>query len=282
MKLVMTLLVRDEEDIIKENIEFHLNQGVDFIIATDNKSVDSTKEILMEYKTHGVLRYIHEGEDNYSQSKWVTRMAHMAHNKYGADWVINSDADEFWYPAGSNLKEVFSQVPPEYNMLKAQRSDFIVPSEIPPDKKFFQYMIYRKKISLSTIGKPLPLKVAHRGSDSIVVHQGNHKVSKIPMQNIIKNRIEILHFPVRTYGQFENKIVKGGAAYARNTEVPQYTGKTWRELYKSFLADGNLMDFYTNSIYDSDRLQSEIMNGNVIKDTRLDGFFSNLSANIPS
>ena len=40
MKLVMTLLVRDEDDIIASNIDFHLNRGVDFIIAMDNLSVE--------------------------------------------------------------------------------------------------------------------------------------------------------------------------------------------------------------------------------------------------
>ena len=50
MKIIMTLLVRDEEDVLRQNIDFHLSQGVDFIIATDNLSVDSTKDILKEYE----------------------------------------------------------------------------------------------------------------------------------------------------------------------------------------------------------------------------------------
>jgi len=33
MKIILTLLARDEADIIRENILFHLNQGVDFIVA---------------------------------------------------------------------------------------------------------------------------------------------------------------------------------------------------------------------------------------------------------
>ena len=73
MKIIMTLLVRDEEDILKQNIDFHLSQGVDFIIATDNLSVDSTKNILKEYEYHGKLRYIFEERDNYNQHEWVTK-----------------------------------------------------------------------------------------------------------------------------------------------------------------------------------------------------------------
>ena len=41
MKLVMTLLVRDEEDIVRENLDFHLAQGVDEVIVTDNGSEDA-------------------------------------------------------------------------------------------------------------------------------------------------------------------------------------------------------------------------------------------------
>ena len=42
MKLVMTLLVRDEQDIVRENLDFHLAQGVDQVIVTDNGSEDAT------------------------------------------------------------------------------------------------------------------------------------------------------------------------------------------------------------------------------------------------
>ncbi len=59
-KLVMTLLARDEGDIIRRNIEFHLSHGVDFIIATDNASSDNTRDILTEYKNKGKLYLIDE------------------------------------------------------------------------------------------------------------------------------------------------------------------------------------------------------------------------------
>src|SRR6266851_1929716 len=91
MRLVMTLLVRNEEDIIAANLDYHLAMGVDHIIITDNSSIDASPEIVRGYVERGVATLIHEPADDYSQSVWVTRMARLA-CKSGADWVINSDA----------------------------------------------------------------------------------------------------------------------------------------------------------------------------------------------
>src|SRR5690242_4824967 len=104
MRLVMTLLVRDEEDIVAANLDYHLNRGVDFILVTDNRSVDTTPDILHRYAAD-VVRIINEPDDDYQQWRWVTRMARLAATEYGADWVFHCDADEFWWPESGSLKE---------------------------------------------------------------------------------------------------------------------------------------------------------------------------------
>ena len=52
-----------------------------------------------------ILECIEERSQDYCQADWVHRMAILARKKYNADWIINADADEFWFPKGGNIKE---------------------------------------------------------------------------------------------------------------------------------------------------------------------------------
>lgn len=275
MKLVMTLLVRDEEDILQQNIEFHLAQGVDFIIATDNKSVDSTASILNEYKNKGVLHSIFENNDNYNQHVWVTRMARMASIQHSADWVINNDADEFWWPVKGSLKETFQNIPPEYNIVIADRYNFVAIEDI--SALFYHNMVYKEKVSLNPLGAPLPPKVAHRANDRIAVKQGNHSVAGCGPQNAVSGIIEIFHFPNRNKQQLLNKIIKGGAAYERNEDLSEAIGRTWRELYREYKEKGNLNRYLKKQFYDKNRIRKELHTGELIKDVRLRDFLDHLT-----
>src|SRR4026209_511232 len=119
MKLVMTLLVRDEADIVDAQIAFHLAAGVDLVIATDNRSEDGTTGVLERYEREGRLHLLREPGDDLRQSEWVTRMARLAATDFGADWVINSDADEFWWPRGASPSEVLAGAPPPHGTVGA-------------------------------------------------------------------------------------------------------------------------------------------------------------------
>ena len=46
----MSLIVRDEIELISSNIEFHAAQGVDVFVVMDNASTDGTRERLEQLK----------------------------------------------------------------------------------------------------------------------------------------------------------------------------------------------------------------------------------------
>jgi len=271
MRLVMTLLVRDEEDVLKGNIEFHRAQGVDFFLVTDNKSEDSTPDIIRSYEKQGIARYIYEGDDDYNQSAWVTRMARLAAEEHSADWVINNDADEFWWPRRDDLKKTFSEIPAEQGILVAQRHDFVALNQ--ETDIFFQDMVYRQKVSLNAIGKPLPPKVAHRAHPLVEVAQGNHWAALPGNPGVVEGLVDIFHFPLRSYAQFTNKIVKGGQAYERNTTHNAQAGSTWRNLYKEYQRNG-LVDYYRKQSFSPEQIGKGLRDGSLISDRRLADYFA--------
>jgi hypothetical protein len=268
MKLVMTLLVRDEEDIVADAIDFHLAQGVDEVIVTDNGSEDATLEILRSYEAGGVARVILEPTDDYSQGRWVTRMARMAADELGADWVINSDADEFWWPREGTLRSIFEGLGEDVGAVVGRRTNFVPRPE--DGRPYWERMTLRERESLNPVGKPLPPKLAHRAHPEIVVVQGNHRIKGPDLGSTLDDgAIEILHFPMRSYAQFENKIVKGGRAYARNRELPQKTGRTWRRLYETWEQGGLPAHYEASVVAESDR-------EDLVEDTRLREYLGSL------
>jgi hypothetical protein len=169
MKLILTILARDEADILDANLAYHLNQGVDFIVATDNNSQDETIEIFEEYRRMGYLHLIRETGDDYAQSAWVSRMAHLAATEFGADWIMHTDADEFWWPREGTLKDIFASIPEKCGVFYRHRVDFIPrPDE---DGFFADRMLVRVML-------PEKTKVAHRPDPQVVVGQGNHRLDE--------------------------------------------------------------------------------------------------------
>jgi hypothetical protein len=266
----MTILVRDEEDILDSNIKYHLDQGVDHVIVTDNRSVDGTPDIIDTYVRMGVATYVHEADDNHSQSKWVTRMAKMAHERFQKGWVIHCDADEFWVPErASDLKQYFSKRLLS-NVVAGRRHDFICLEGL--DAPFWQRMVWRKTVSLNSNGGALPSKVGHRLHADAAVGNGNHKVTGIGRQRLHDKGLDILHFPLRSRAQYERKINTGGKALANNTELPEHIGSTWRHQYRELQETGRLA-YVEENVVDVQALEVLKAAKEVVFDPRLRDYF---------
>lgn len=249
LKIAMTLLVRNEDDIIEDTILYHHLLGVDVFIVMDNLSTDRTRDILAHLAREIPIECMLQPEDNYAQSEWVTSMARKAYHDHGADWVINGDADEFWLLSeGHALKSLLAAVPMSTCALTAARFNAVLLQRQDPFSGVSSHPRFStsfERRSTNALGQPLPPKCLHRASASVIVHQGNHSIEGIVGSTDHCQDLFIFHYPYRSFNRYQSKIALGGNAYSKNTQLPGYIGRAWREQFKLLSGDG-LRSFWTD------------------------------------
>jgi Glycosyl transferase family 2 len=270
MKLVMTLLVRNEAEIIEANLDFHLAQGVDYVIVTDHASTDGTEELLQPYVQAGVVTVLHAEGEAHAQSGRVTRMARLALTEHSADWVINNDADEFWWPLAGSLRDVFASIPPAYGQIEVQRRDFLPYPE--GSEPFYSRLVYRDAQSLTPNDRPLQPKVAHRAHPDVVVAPGNHSISGGELLPVPTGElVEIFHFPMRSYEQFERKVIQTGTGYEKLENRGFEEGGDQLKLLEIYRENG-LRAYYDQALLDGTQLRRGLESGAIVLDRRLAEF----------
>lgn len=265
MKLVLTLRSRDEEDVIEANIAYHLERGVDLLIVTDNGSVDGTLEVLERYRREGHLHLIHEPASEYAAEEWITRMARLAATDFGADWVLNGDVDEFWWPDRGTLKDVLAEIPRDYGILSVPRSDFLPGAG---EGSFVDRMVIRDLQSKAKMReKALPPKAAHRGSPEIVIGKAAHAVSGGGLKALVGwYPISVMHFPARSPSQWERKLRnlhEGHVSSGRSVGGPKFRA----------VEEDRLAQEYASAYLDEVALERGIEEGRLVVDRRLQRFF---------
>jgi hypothetical protein len=259
VKIVMTLLVRDEADIIDAHLAFHLNAGVDFIVAIDNGSEDGTTEVLESYAREGYVHLTREAGE-FKQADWVTRMARCAATDFGADWVVNSDADEFWWPRGGTLKEVFAAVPARFGVVRGMWRHF---APRPDSEGFFaERMTVRVTDPGAQNNSPYSprFKSAHRADPEVSVLTGNHRVLGRGLDPLPGwYPIDVLHFPIRSLLHFREKYLRWWNLLQTQFSEAAYDAER----------HGRLREFYESYVVDDEALAKGVSDGTLAVDTRL-------------
>lgn len=216
MKLVMTLLVKDEVDIIEDQLIYHFNQGVDMAVVTDDGSQDGTREVLESFAQTPYLQLVEPADGTYmrDESAWRTRLGRLAATTYGADWIIHADADELWWPLVGDLRDSVNLVPPNYGAILAPTCNFLYTHDEPGPA------VSRLRVREL---RPVTCRVAHRSFPDVAVNRGhNRAVRAAGLDRLEKHDansalrrtpfspLRVFHYPVRSATQREQVASRWG------------------------------------------------------------------------
>ena len=263
MKLALTLVVRDEADVLEANLAFHLAAGVDVVIATDHGSDDGTREILDAFASSGRL-YPFDEPGLLDRSAKVTEMARFAAGELGADWVIDGDADEFWWPRGGSLKEVLAVVPRRFGSVRGMWRHFV---PRPAGGEPFAERMTIRLCSPATQPDDAfgPRLEAARTADRRI-GGGNREASGrnlVPLAGWYP--IDVLHFPLRSLEQCERKYADRARPELESSGPPD---PRRLEAYEAGRA-GRLRELYESQIVGDDAVEAGERDGTLVVDTRL-------------
>lgn len=259
MRVAMTLVVRDEVDLVDDWLRYHLACGIDQVIVTDHRSVDGTSEVLAEHAREGRVRVIREDAQEMRQADWVTRMARLAATDHGADWVVNSDADEFWWPRDGGVHELLDAIPRRYGVVRALWRQFVLRSDGP--EPFAERMIVRcRPVADFTSPYHAQVKIAHRALPDVVVSEGNHDAYGDGL-TLVREWLpfEVLHFPLRTEAQLADKFLRRRAILG---------GEHIADAIQRLDSEG-LSAYHDAVLFDNEQVERGLADGTLVEDTRL-------------
>lgn len=284
------MIVRDENDIIADNIRHHLRVGIHAFIVIDHGSHDGTFETLTAMQQEGFPITLFRRDRNEAPStEWYLPLLQEARRQQAKRCLL-IDADEFWLPLRGSFAALDWSQPAitanRFNMLAAATA-------INGREKTIDSHVYRiwrphpgtdyRNAVLSRQGRieraypvlftALEPKIAFLIEDLERLEPAGHGV-------ILKNgefsqppsdgSLMIFHYPIRNLAQFERKLQAFAAAFARHPEWELYM--SWETRYQCELySRGEHEPEFRRYFPSPQELQELLAEGVLTYDSRLAG-----------
>ena len=258
MKLVQTLVVRDEADIVEAQIDVS-SERRRRLRARVRPRIEGRNDEIASYDREGVLRlFPARGRCGERRTGWPA----SPRPSTAADWVINTDADEFWMPRRGTLKEALAAVR-EPRELCARSLDI---SSRDPTMEVLRGANDLRLSPSAPINDPTSPYRPHRRPRTALIRNTSCS-SELTRRSPSAGRAlrgwypaDVLHFPFRTREQYERKGVRRAHG---DKPLGQYRGKLEAS------ERDRVEDFFGSLTVDDETLTAGRRTGSLAVDTRL-------------
>jgi hypothetical protein len=254
VKIAMLLVVRDDADIVGAHLAFHLNTGVDVVVVTDHGSTDGTADLLEPYARDGSVRVLRRQGDSDDRA-WRRDMARLAIDELGADWIIDSQVDEFWLPRAEGMKELLAVIPARYGAVQALAWTFVpLAADAAP---------FWERMTVRTVAPALDLEQTLRpivrATPRVAV--GESRLAAIDGRAPLRAwyPVEVFRFPLRDPEQAALRLAGRSGATGPRSEIEE-----------RFLTTADTLDAaWRDVVVDTASLEHGLAEGTYVQDKRL-------------
>ncbi|HEX4490218.1 MAG TPA: glycosyltransferase family 2 protein [Acidimicrobiia bacterium] len=200
--IVLLLLAHDEADLIRRNIEHHLDWGVDHIAVGDHASRDDTQDVLHSFGDQVSTVVFRDFMD---RQKVRIQMLTDLRAHHTVDWAGVSDSDEFFWKDGVGPRELLAAVPSDRVAVSYAQKLFLPTARDYADGPVECRRVYR------TTGPQSPLHTSYRMGKSFyrgdwlqtLTHE--HWCPEVPHDKGTEEPV-LHHFMIQSEDQFVDKV----------------------------------------------------------------------------
>ena len=289
MRILASLGVKDEVELLPLVLA-HLHRiGVDLVIALDWGSTDGSLELLEAAQRRGevILVPLTELErdevmgarpDPFTDGAWARRPLAIA-REHGADWLLCLDADELWLPAGGSLRSIAERA--GCDLISVDRRNVPYGPEgaympVPPHVDAYDQVYLfgdrrpgRRELeadpALAWIASRVMPKIMVRPALVISTTPGEHDAvaaSGISLRRETAADIVIAHLPITTWPRFERRVVNIRHTIERYPGFFAENGWHWVR-FAELDAAGRLRDEFERGYLSPAALQRLVDDGSV-------------------
>ena len=260
VRLYGVSMVRNEEDVVRANVLYHLAAGFDRVLIVDNASTDGTRKVLRQLGRDPRVRWTRD-RGTFRQGEIFTRLARQAFAE-GADWVAPIDADDFWHAPGSSIKDVLESS--GASALKVRHLDFIQRREQresapdglltmtrrvpePVDRALAPDLLDAGEVSYIQMARLH--KVVSRASEAMKLVKGAHSLDGVEGPVLETEDLVLLHAPLRSLAHLEARA----ASADRRTGTGKSLGPGWHaRRWQRLREEGALEEEWAANSYDEE------------------------------
>jgi glycosyltransferase involved in cell wall biosynthesis len=253
-------VVRNEVDIVRTNLLYHLALGLERVLVIDNGSTDGTELVLEELSRELPVTW-RRIPGPFRQPELTTELAREAFHG-GARWVLPIDADEFWYPCnGDNLESILGSTSATalgcqvINFVQSRdqvhRSpDALLHMTMRPQHVVGPVMAARELVDarrFAYVETRYPAKWITSASADLSIAKGNHDIWPPSERAVHSDAVVVLHAPLRAYA-----ILAAQAEHGRRLDEAACPPEaSWQQRRWRRLADARRLDleWLANSYY---------------------------------